>query len=125
MCPAAGSADAQTATWLASYAPPITARLNAGAPGANLTDADTFSLISLCPFESVAKGHTSPFCTLFGDTDVWAGFAYSGDLDKYYGTGCVLFVLSGCCRSLLTNNDLTGTASPLGACRASGTSTSC
>jgi len=73
---------------LAVYGPPITARLNSGAPGANLSDADTFNLISLCPFESVAKESASQFCTLFEqEPNAFPGFEYSGDLDKFYGTG--------------------------------------
>ncbi|PSR83458.1 hypothetical protein PHLCEN_2v5730 [Hermanssonia centrifuga] len=88
MCPAAGSSDPQTNTWLATYAPPITSRLNAAAPGANLTDTDTSSLISLCPFETVAKRTKSAFCKLFEhESGAFPGFGYSGDLDKFYGTG--------------------------------------
>jgi len=87
MCPSAGSSDPQTNEWLAVFAPPITAQLNAGAPGANLTDADTFSVISMCPFESVAHENRSQFCDLFEGMDAFPGFEYSGDLNKYYGTG--------------------------------------
>ncbi|KAF7795541.1 hypothetical protein EIP86_006703 [Pleurotus ostreatoroseus] len=88
MCPSAGSSDAQTSVWLAQYAPPVTKHLNDAAPGANLTDVDTFSLMSLCPFESVAKRRKSEFCTIFeSQTGAFPGFSYSGDLDKYYGTG--------------------------------------
>ncbi|EPQ58850.1 phytase, partial [Gloeophyllum trabeum ATCC 11539] len=86
MCPKAGSNDAQTDAWLSVFAPNITARLNAGAPGANLTDVDTYNIMTLCPFESVAKENTSAFCRLFTDEE-FAGFEYMGDLDKYYGTG--------------------------------------
>ena len=93
MCPSAGSSNNQTSAWLSHYAPSITFDLNLEAPGAGLTDVDTFHLISLCPFESLAKRQESPFCTLFQDRwskDPWgafSGFSYSGDLDKYYGTG--------------------------------------
>ncbi|KAI0782538.1 phytase [Abortiporus biennis] len=88
MCPSAGSSDPQTSAWLATYAPPITQRLNAHAPNANLTDTDTYNLISLCPFISVFKETASPFCSLFEeDTTAFPGFGYSGDLDKFYGTG--------------------------------------
>ena len=88
MCPSAGSSDAQTSVWLAQYAPPLTRYLNDAAPGANLTDIDTFNLMSLCPFESVAKRRKSEFCTIFeSQTGAFPGFSYSGDLDKYYGTG--------------------------------------
>ncbi|KAJ6618846.1 histidine phosphatase superfamily [Mycena sp. CBHHK59/15] len=92
MCPNAGSSDVQTAEWLAVYAPATTARLNSWAPGANLTDPETYSLISLCAFHTIASAtegqidRLSPFCDLFAETDFEA-FEYSGDLDKYYGTG--------------------------------------
>ena len=91
MCPSAGSADRATATWLATFAPPITASLNRGAPGANLTHTDTAALISLCPFDTYAKGVLSPFCGIFeGEEGALEGFSYMGDLDKYYGTGYVV-----------------------------------
>jgi hypothetical protein len=88
MCPNAGESDDQTQQWLSTYATPTTARLNEGAPGANLTNVDTFNLISLCPFETLAKETRSPFCDLFSKAE-FHGFEYSGDLDKYYGTGFV------------------------------------
>jgi hypothetical protein len=88
MCPNQGSPARQTGEWLSIYAKPITARLNKGAPGANLTDTDTFSIMSLCPFESVAKARLSQFCDLFSLAE-FQGFEYLGDLDKYYGTGFV------------------------------------
>ncbi|EKM60000.1 uncharacterized protein PHACADRAFT_87656 [Phanerochaete carnosa HHB-10118-sp] len=85
-CPAAPSADPQDEAWINTFAPPITAKLNTGAPGANLTNLDVFSLISLCPFETVAKQQKSDFCTLFeGIPSSFTGFAYTGDLDKFYG----------------------------------------
>lgn len=87
MCPNAGSSSNQTNAWLATYAPPITAHLNAGAPHANLTDSDTASLLSLCPFEVVANEKPSPFCTIFEGEGAVELYGYSGDLDKYYGTG--------------------------------------
>ncbi|KAJ7113382.1 histidine phosphatase superfamily [Mycena epipterygia] len=92
MCPNAGDSDAQTDAWLAVFAPPITARLNRWAPHANLTDPETYALISMCPFHTVAAfvlGGTltlSPFCALFSAPEFEA-FEYSMDLDKYYGTG--------------------------------------
>jgi hypothetical protein len=92
MCPNAGSSDEETDEWLAVFAPPITARLNSWAPGANVTDAETYSLISMCAFHTVASAtrgridRLSPFCALFTQADFEA-FEYSMDLDKYYGTG--------------------------------------
>lgn len=87
MCPNAGSSDPQTNAWLATYAPPITAHLNEDAPGANLTNSDTASLLSLCAFEVVAKQKASPFCTIFEGEAAVEVYGYTGDLDKYYGTG--------------------------------------
>lgn len=86
MCPNAGNAKKQTGQWLATFAPPITARLNAGAPGANLTDDDIYSLITLCPFHTLAKEEESPFCDMFTPEE-FKQFEYSGDLDKFYKTG--------------------------------------
>ncbi|KAJ7149354.1 phytase [Mycena filopes] len=90
MCPNAGKSDAQTSEWLAAYAPAITARLNAWAPGANLTNPETSALISLCAFHTAATSTTfsplSTFCALFTPPD-FAAFDYSADLDKYYYTG--------------------------------------
>ncbi len=86
MCPNAGSSDTQTDIWTAIYGAPIAARLNAAAPGANLTAADISAFIPICPFESVAKDTTSPFCALFTPAE-FAQFEYFGDLDKFYGTG--------------------------------------
>lgn len=86
MCPNAGSSDTQLFAWLRTYAPPLTARLNTWAPGANLTDADTYNLMAICPFDTLAKEALSPFCELFEEEDFRA-FSYSGDLDKFYGFG--------------------------------------
>jgi hypothetical protein len=92
MCPNAGNGDLATSQWLSTYAPSIAARLNQAAPGANVTSQDVYDLISLCPFETVAKQVTSPFCGLFSEKEFEA-FEYSGDLDKYYGTGYVFLSL--------------------------------
>ncbi|KAF8076951.1 phytase [Lyophyllum atratum] len=86
MCPNAGNSDDQTSEWLSVYGPPIAARLNKQAPGANLTASDVYSLLSLCPFESVFLNGLSPFCKLFSNEE-FQQFEYSGDLDKYYNTG--------------------------------------
>lgn len=90
MCPKVGDSDAQTDAWLAVFAPPITAALNTGAPGANLTDADVYNLISLCAFDTVAHEKRGAFCDLFtSEKDAFPGFSYSADLDKFYNTGLV------------------------------------
>ena len=89
MCPNAEEEGVpQTDAWRAIFAPPIQIRLNAAAPGANLTLEDVSSLISLCPFDTVAKEKPSPFCDLFDQT-AFDGFEYLSDLDKFYGTGYV------------------------------------
>jgi len=88
MCPSAGTSDEKTNVWLGTFAPPITKALNKGAPHANLTDTDTFNLISVCAFETVFREKKSKFCDLFASLNgAFPGFAYNGDLDKYYGTG--------------------------------------
>ena len=87
MCPnAAGSGLLQLATWQAIYAAAPQSRLNANAPGANLTETDVSALIALCGFEVVAKERSSPFCDLFTQEE-FDGFEYFGDLGKFYGTG--------------------------------------
>ena len=73
MCPKVGDSDAQADAWLAVFAPPITAALNTGAPGANLTDADVYNLISLCAFDTVAHEKRGAFCDLFTGTHPIAG----------------------------------------------------
>jgi hypothetical protein len=67
------------------FAPPITARLNSVSPGANLTDTDITSLLSLCPFGTVVSD-PEPFCGIFAPED-FQGYEYFTDLGKYYGTG--------------------------------------
>lgn len=87
--------------WLDVWAPPITARLNAWAPGADLADEDIHGLAMLCAFHTVASvpyGYRdgeplpfSPFCSLFTPAEFEA-FEYSSDLDKYYSTGYVAYL---------------------------------
>ncbi|KAJ7047220.1 phytase [Mycena alexandri] len=92
MCPNAGTSALQTSEWLGIYAPTITARLNAWAPGADLNDRETSALISLCAFHTAASAANatfatlSPFCALFTHSD-FAAFDYGADIDKYYYTG--------------------------------------
>ncbi|KAJ7686903.1 phytase, partial [Mycena rosella] len=87
MCANAGNSDAQTDALLAVFAPPITACLNRWAPGANVTDAETYSLSApSTPSHQQQTLLLSPFCALF-NADEFAAFEYSMDLDKYYGTG--------------------------------------
>ena len=90
MCPNAGSSDTQTDLWSSIYGPPIANRLNAHAPGANLTGQDISNLMPLCAFETAATNSLSPFCGIFTHAE-FAQFEYWADLDKYYGTGYVFF----------------------------------
>ncbi|KAJ7512553.1 phytase [Mycena galericulata] len=95
-CPNAASSHREMKQWLDVWAPPITARLNAWAPGANLVNEDIHGLGMLCAFQTVASvpyGYRdgdalpfSPFCSLF-TPDEFEAFEYSSDLDKYYSTG--------------------------------------
>ncbi|KAG8684231.1 hypothetical protein FRC11_012430 [Ceratobasidium sp. 423] len=88
-CPAARAlnpppGDIASAEWLATFAPPITKRLNDRLPGANLTDRDVFSLMNLCGFDSAAKnGTASPWCGVFS-MDEWKSYEYYHDLEKYW-----------------------------------------
>ncbi|KAL2176852.1 3-phytase A [Thermothelomyces heterothallicus CBS 202.75] len=92
--------DAQD-TYLSTFAGPITARVNANLPGANLTDADTVALMDLCPFETVASSSSdraatadsggngrplSPFCRLFSESE-WRAYDYLQSVGKWYGYG--------------------------------------
>ena len=87
-CPDVGSSDPETEAWEAVYITPIATRLNEVAPGANLTVADVFNLISLCPFVSVFTFQKSQWCDLFEEfPTALPGFNYDGDLNKFYGTG--------------------------------------
>ncbi|KXN84944.1 3-phytase A [Leucoagaricus sp. SymC.cos] len=87
-CPLAGDSDDKVNVWVDIYASPIADRLNSQAVGmnANITATDIDNLISLCPFESVAKQKLSRFCDVFERQD-FTGFEWSMDLGKYYGTG--------------------------------------
>ncbi|KAG2012915.1 hypothetical protein CC2G_009864 [Coprinopsis cinerea AmutBmut pab1-1] len=90
MCPNAGTPEPQTAIWTEIFAQPIADRLNALAPGANLSAADAASLIPLCAFESVAMERPSRFCALFSGEE-FEGYEYLADLEKYYNRGWVIF----------------------------------
>lgn len=85
---------AQT-TWLDTFVPPITDRLNdVVLPGANLSREETIYMMDLCPYETVAddalvRGETrrlSPFCGLFS-ADEWRSYDYHETLGKWYGYG--------------------------------------
>lgn len=79
--------EAQT-EWVEKWVPPITARLNANLPGANLDDFETIHFMDLCPFETVASptGQVSVFCGLFSEKE-WRQFDYHQSLGKFYQYG--------------------------------------
>ncbi|KAF9804378.1 hypothetical protein IEO21_09423 [Rhodonia placenta] len=109
-CPSAGGGTEEMNTWLHQFVPPIIKRLTKAAPGVNLSEEDVFSLMAMCPFESMAKARVdliqglkesgtyegnsflakqkarSPFCNLF-TKDEWRAFEFHGDVEKYYKTG--------------------------------------
>ena len=86
MCPNANSGTLQLLAWQSIYTAAPLARLNANAPGSNLTPIDISALMSLCGFEVVAKERPSPICHLFNQNE-FDGFGYFGDLSTFYGTG--------------------------------------
>lgn len=75
-------------TFASVFTPPITARLNANLPDANLTQPDAILMMDMCPFETVASSSStsSPFCTLFTPAE-WKQYDYYQTLGKYYGFG--------------------------------------
>ena len=85
---ASSISSAAQSTYASVFSPPITARLNANLPNANLTMSDTISIMDLCPFETVASSSStvSPFCTLFTSAE-WKQYDYYQSLGKYYGYG--------------------------------------
>lgn len=123
MCPNAGNAASQKEQWLSIYGPPIAARLNRQAPGANITASDIYPLMSLCPFDSVAMpiSSHSPFCSLFTHSE-FEQYEYSGDLDKYYHTGFVAVYLKRKKKILIIHTD---TGNLLDGFKESATSTNC
>ncbi|KDQ13674.1 hypothetical protein BOTBODRAFT_55920 [Botryobasidium botryosum FD-172 SS1] len=93
-CPAADKviADAAQAKFAALYFPSITARLSRtvggtpSSPSLQLTDADTVNLMSMCSYDTVAKGVKSPFCGVF-EPEEWPLYEYYQDLGKFYKNG--------------------------------------
>lgn len=80
--------DKARQTFLATFLPSVTARLNADLAGANLTATDTINLMDLCPFSTVASpiGTISAFCNLF-TIEEWHYYDYYQSLGKFYGYG--------------------------------------
>jgi len=93
-CPAANKsiADAAQAKFTSIYFPPITARLSRTlggtppSPPLQLTDTDTINLMSMCAYDTVAKGAQSPFCSAF-EPGEWVLYEYYADLGKFYKNG--------------------------------------
>ncbi|CAK7273597.1 hypothetical protein SEPCBS119000_005742 [Sporothrix epigloea] len=89
-------------TFADTFVPAITARLNRGLPGANVSDTETIYLMDLCPFETIADEkiegasttqavvgggrRLSPFCHLFTEAE-WRDYDYYQTLGKWYGFG--------------------------------------
>lgn len=79
-------ASTAQAKWTNIFTPPITKRLNANLPGANLSSTETIYLLDLCPFNTVASssGTISQWCSLFNATE-WHQYNYYNSLGKWYG----------------------------------------
>lgn len=74
--------------WLASSSSAIIARLEKDAPGTKtLEHEELLTLMSLCPFDSMATGNHSPFCDIFTPEEFNGLYQYTNDLEKFYGTG--------------------------------------
>ena len=91
LCTAFEASDigsAAQSTYASVFTPPITARLNANLPNANLTLTETVFIMDLCPFETVASSPStpSPFCKLFTPAE-WEQYDFYQTLGKYYGYG--------------------------------------
>ncbi|KAF8549943.1 acid phosphatase [Imleria badia] len=86
MCPQVGTSRHATKPWVNVFAPAISHRINAAAPGAKLKKGDVVNLMSLCPFDTVAHEAPSPWCDLF-TSEEWASYEYYGDIGDYYRNG--------------------------------------
>ncbi|KAI1789933.1 hypothetical protein LXA43DRAFT_861908, partial [Ganoderma leucocontextum] len=75
-----------TSGWLSVFVPRLIKRLNKAEPGAELDAHMMFDMMAMCPFESVAKEETSPFCALLDEED-FRDFEHDGDVEKYYKDG--------------------------------------
>ncbi|KAL8277009.1 hypothetical protein RQP46_010543 [Phenoliferia psychrophenolica] len=85
-CPNSASSSAIETKWLNHFAPNITARINADAPGANVSNADTLNFMQLCGFDTEYAQDLSPWCGIFQPAE-WSAFEYYYDLDKWAGNG--------------------------------------
>lgn len=64
-CDSAPDLSSYEDEWEAIAMATPTARLNALAPGANLTASDTLNILELCGFQSLYDAKLSDFCSLF------------------------------------------------------------
>ena len=97
MCPTAVNTKSQVTEFVDIAVTDIAARLNSGAPGANLTAHDAYEIMHLCPFDTVANEAIGPFCGLFSKED-FEIYEYAGDLEKFYNTGYAPAFRSLACR---------------------------
>ncbi|OIW31692.1 3-phytase A [Coniochaeta ligniaria NRRL 30616] len=84
-----GVGDAASQKFLAVFAPAVAARINAGLPGANLSNQEVVYLMDICTFETVTSaggGTVSPFCGLFTAAE-WLDYGYYQSVGKWYGYG--------------------------------------
>ncbi|KAL1896935.1 hypothetical protein Cpir12675_002583 [Ceratocystis pirilliformis] len=78
--------DKAQAEFLATFIEPVTARLNANLPGANLNNDEAIQMMDMCPYSTVASRNAtiSEFCDLFTIGE-WLSYDYYQSLNKYYG----------------------------------------
>ena len=81
------SGGSNATTWANIYLPPIAKRLNGLITGSlNLTTDDVVQFPYLCGFETQITGTTSPWCSVFNETELQA-YEYAQDIRYYYGSG--------------------------------------
>ena len=71
--------------WLAHYAVPIMARLNAQVSGFHFSPRDVLAMQELCGYETIIRGD-SRFCGVFTPEE-WLSFEYYFDIRYYYELG--------------------------------------
>ena len=71
--------------WLAYYAVPIMARLNAQVSGFQFSPRDVLAMQELCGYETIIRGD-SRFCGIF-TSEEWLSFEYYFDIRYYYELG--------------------------------------
>lgn len=71
--------------WQQTFLTPIVARLTHDAAGITFTPDEVYSMMEMCGFEILARGH-SPWCDVFTQQE-WLEFEYARDLLHYYRAG--------------------------------------